>query len=77
MAQHFSDPGVVAREMVVDVEHPTIGPLRLAGIPFKLAGTPGSIRRPPPLAGQHTDDLLAWLGYGKDEVAALRGANVV
>jgi crotonobetainyl-CoA:carnitine CoA-transferase CaiB-like acyl-CoA transferase len=77
MAEVFSDPGLSEREMVVEVQHPTVGQVRLPGIPFKLAGTPGSIRMPPPLAGQHTDELLAWLGYGPAEVGALRDAKVV
>jgi crotonobetainyl-CoA:carnitine CoA-transferase CaiB-like acyl-CoA transferase len=77
MAEVFSDPGLAEREMVVALQHPTAGQVRLPGIPFKLAGTPGSIRMPPPLAGQHTDELLAWLGYGPAEVEALRDAKVV
>jgi crotonobetainyl-CoA:carnitine CoA-transferase CaiB-like acyl-CoA transferase len=77
MAEAFSDPGLAAREMVVEIDHPTVGKVRLPGIPFKLAGTPGSIRRPPPTAGEHTDELLAWLGYGAEQVEALRRAKVV
>jgi crotonobetainyl-CoA:carnitine CoA-transferase CaiB-like acyl-CoA transferase len=77
MAEAFSDPALAAREMVVELDHPTVGEIRLPGIPFKLAATPGSIRRPPPLAGEHTDELLAWLGYGAEEVEALRRAKVV
>jgi crotonobetainyl-CoA:carnitine CoA-transferase CaiB-like acyl-CoA transferase len=77
MAEVFSDPGLLERDMVVALEHPTVGDVRLPGIPFKLAETPGSIRMPPPLAGQHTDELLAWLGYGPAEVEALRDAKVV
>ncbi|MGH2466867.1 MAG: CoA transferase, partial [Candidatus Limnocylindrales bacterium] len=73
----YADPQALARQMVETVEHPTAGLLRLPGIPFKLSRTPASVRRPPPLAGQHTDELLTWLGYGPDEVAALRAAEVV
>ncbi|MDQ3492708.1 MAG: CoA transferase, partial [Chloroflexota bacterium] len=53
LAQVFTDPQVLERDMVATVEHPTVGELRLTGIPFKFAATPGSIRRPPPLLGQH------------------------
>jgi crotonobetainyl-CoA:carnitine CoA-transferase CaiB-like acyl-CoA transferase len=55
----FEDPQVHAREMVVSVEHPSIGELKLVGIPFKFSATPASIRRPPPLLGEHTAEV-AW-----------------
>jgi crotonobetainyl-CoA:carnitine CoA-transferase CaiB-like acyl-CoA transferase len=77
LAAVFSDPQVLARAMVETVEHPTIGPVRVTGVPYKLAATPGSIRMAPPLLGQHTDEVLAWLGYDADESIALRQAKVV
>jgi crotonobetainyl-CoA:carnitine CoA-transferase CaiB-like acyl-CoA transferase len=52
-----------ARDMVATVEHPTAGLLRLLGAPFKFSGTPTSIRRPPPLLGEHTEEVLAH-GFG-------------
>ena len=51
-----------AREMVVEMEHPEAGTVYGLGIPVKLSATPGSIRRPAPLLGQHTDEILAELG---------------
>jgi formyl-CoA transferase len=57
VGQVLSDPQVLAREMVVSVEHPTIGDLRLLGIPFKFSGSPASIRRHPPLLGEHTAEV--------------------
>ncbi|HEX5465470.1 MAG TPA: CoA transferase [Candidatus Limnocylindrales bacterium] len=77
LAAAYAEPQAQVRRMVETVEHPTAGPLRLPGIPFKLARTPASVRRAPPLPGQHTDELLAWLGYGPAEIAALRAAEVV
>jgi crotonobetainyl-CoA:carnitine CoA-transferase CaiB-like acyl-CoA transferase len=77
MAEVFSDPQVLAREMVARVEHPSAGELRLTGIPFKLAATPGTIRRPPPLLGQHTDELLTELGYTAPEIERLRATGSV
>ncbi len=77
IGQVLSDPQVLAREMVATVDHPTIGPLPLTGLPFKLSRTPGSIRRPPPLLGEHTDDVLAELGYEPGEMEALRRDGVV
>jgi len=77
LAEVFSDTQVLAREMVARVEHPSAGELRLTGIPFKLAATPGTIRRPPPLLGQHTDELLTELGYTAPEIERLRATGSV
>ncbi len=67
----LSDPALADRGMVVAVEHPTAGEVRLTGIPFRLSGTPASIRRSPPLAGEHADEILAELGYSPAEVERL------
>ncbi|MBA2569875.1 MAG: CoA transferase [Chloroflexi bacterium] len=77
IADVLDDPQVIARDMVETVDHPTIGPLRLTGIPFKLSATPGSIRRPPPLLGEHTDEVLSELGYSGEEIVVLRRDGVV
>ena len=72
MAQVFRDPQVLEQGMVVEVDHPTVGPIRMPGLPWRLQATPGSIRRPPPTLGQDTDALLDWLGFGPDAIAAMR-----
>jgi crotonobetainyl-CoA:carnitine CoA-transferase CaiB-like acyl-CoA transferase len=68
----FEQPQAQARAMDVTVDHPLLGPIRQAGIPFKLSLTPGSIRRAPPRLGEHSDEILAELGYRARDVAALR-----
>ncbi len=77
LAAVFAEPQVVARRMVETIEHPTIGPLRMTGVPFKLSATPASVRSAPPLLGEHTDELLAWLGYEVGDVARLRDEGIV
>ncbi|MBI3302736.1 MAG: CoA transferase [Deltaproteobacteria bacterium] len=73
----FADPQVILNEMVVTQDHPVAGPIRVIGIPVKLTRTPGQIRTPAPLLGEHTDAILAGLGYSEGEVARLRAARVV
>ncbi len=61
LAEAFADPGILARGMVVTVEHRTLGPVRLPGIPARHSRDPGTIRRPPPALGEHTAEVLAEL----------------
>jgi formyl-CoA transferase len=75
--QVFEDPHTQAREMVVEIEHPVEGTMRSLGIPVKLSETPGDIRRPAPLLGEHTEETLAELGYSKAEIADLREREVI
>ena len=59
-----ADPHVAAREMIVEVEHPTAGRLRMPGVPVKMLATPGSVDRPAPLLGADTaavlQEMLGW-----------------
>jgi crotonobetainyl-CoA:carnitine CoA-transferase CaiB-like acyl-CoA transferase len=78
VAGALDDAHTMARGMVETIEHPRIGPVRMLGIPFKLSGTPGSVRRPPPTLGEQTDEILAQeLGLDADAIAALRRDHVV
>jgi CoA:oxalate CoA-transferase len=71
-------PQVKAREMLVDVAHPSGFSLRVANTPLKLSRTPAAIQGPPPALGEHTDEVLTrLLGLTAAEIAALRAAGVV
>ena len=73
----LNDPHVLARGMVVTMDHPRSGPIRVVGNPMNLSETPPSYRLPPPTLGQHTDEILASLGYSADEISILREKGVV
>jgi crotonobetainyl-CoA:carnitine CoA-transferase CaiB-like acyl-CoA transferase len=70
-AETFADPQVRARGMVVDITHPTLGPLRTLGSPVKMSETPPLVDRRAPLLGEHTGEVLREVGYTDEEVAAV------
>ncbi len=72
----FADPQVLAREMLVELPHAEVGTFRTTGLPVKLSGTPGAIRRSPPLHGEHSDEILAEL-LDPGEIARLRERGVL
>jgi len=75
--QTLVDPQVRFRQMVVDQDHPRIGPMKTLGLPLKSGGELTRIRRPAPLHGQHTGEILRESGYGEDAVRALLAGGVV
>ena len=78
VAQALAAPHAIARDMVTTVEHPTAGAVKMLGIPFRFSDTPASIRRAPPLLGQHTEAVLREeLGFSDARINALRAEKVI
>ncbi|NJN83493.1 MAG: CoA transferase, partial [Caldilineaceae bacterium] len=74
----LADPQAQARGMVQQVEHPVTGVIPLIGPTPKLSLTPAAIASPPPLLGEHTDQILReFLGYSEDQIGALHTANAL
>jgi len=78
VADALDDPHTAARDMIETVEHSTIGALKMLGIPFKFSDTACSVRRAPPILGQHNDEILKGeLGLDEKAIAELRQAKVI
>ena len=77
MADVFADPHLRAREFFTTIEHPEAGAFEFPGLPFRMHGTPGQLRRAP-LLGEHTSEVLtSELGYAPEEIVILRQRNIV
>ena len=74
-AEVFADPQIRAREMVVELDHPTLGRLRALGSPIKLSATPPDVRRRAPHLGEHTEAVLREAGFAESEIAELVSAT--
>jgi crotonobetainyl-CoA:carnitine CoA-transferase CaiB-like acyl-CoA transferase len=64
--------------MLLEVEHPTAGKVRMAGMPVKFSATPASLRFPPPLLGQHSEEVLqSWLAMPEEKVQELKRKKII
>jgi len=78
IGQVVEHPQVAARGTLVEMDHPRAGKVKMVGAPVRLSKTPGSVRTPAPMLGEHTDEVLRdLLGLGKDEIADLRNAGAL
>jgi crotonobetainyl-CoA:carnitine CoA-transferase CaiB-like acyl-CoA transferase len=77
IGQMLNDPQLGARRMIETLMHPTVGATRVIGAPIKLSETSASVRTPPPVLGQHTDAVLAEIGYDAPAIADLKRHRVV
>jgi len=75
--QIMNDPHIKARKMVVDIDHPKIGPMKTLGLPIKSTGDLTAIRAPAPWLGQHSQEVLRGIGYGAGDIAALFDDSVI
>ncbi|MFZ6746587.1 CaiB/BaiF CoA transferase family protein [Undibacterium sp. JH2W] len=74
----FDDPQVLAREMQINLPHPTAGQVKLVASPMKLSATPVTYPSAPPLLGQHTQSVLTTvLGYDEQQLQALKAKNII
>ncbi len=77
VADVVNDPQVLFRKMVVEIDHPKSGRIKVTGVPVKLSESPGDVRLPPPMLGQHTVDILKFLGYSDEDISKLKDEGVV
>jgi crotonobetainyl-CoA:carnitine CoA-transferase CaiB-like acyl-CoA transferase len=73
----LEDPQVAHNDLIQTVDHPRAGKIRVVGVPMRLSETPGTIHSAPPLVGEHSEEILADLGYGEAEIAELRDEGCI
>ena len=74
----ISNEQVVAREMIVEANHPKVGPFKMADTPIKMSETKGGFRTPAPVLGENTDEILRdYLGYSEEQIAEVKAKNIL
>jgi crotonobetainyl-CoA:carnitine CoA-transferase CaiB-like acyl-CoA transferase len=76
-AELFADPQVHNNGIVVEQSHPTAGRIKVIGMPVKLSETPGEVGPAAPRLGEHSREILRWLGYTAADIAQLHHEQVV
>ena len=77
MEEVFSDPHIIHRGLVREIDDPKLGKIKQVPFPVKFSETPAEIKSPPPGMGEHTEEVLLAFGYSKEEIEDLRRENVV
>ena len=77
VSEVVSNPQVLARNMIAEIEHPNVPDLKFPNSPLKLTASPAAVRRPPPLLGQHNAEVLAENGYTPAQIEELRQRGVI
>lgn len=72
-----NDPQVNARNMIVEVEHPKAGKIKLPGVPIKMSESQGEVRTAAPMLGQHTDEILKEFGLSEEEISNLKNSGAL
>jgi crotonobetainyl-CoA:carnitine CoA-transferase CaiB-like acyl-CoA transferase len=76
-AETFADPAVQAADAVEEIQHPVAGTVKLLRFPLELSTGRAEVRRPPPMPGEHTDEILKECGYSEEEISRLRTVGAV
>ena len=77
MLQALTDPQTIARGMVVEVPHTSLGQVKTLGLPVKFSQTPGQVGSGAPLFGEHSREILGELGFSENDIAALEKEGAV
>jgi formyl-CoA transferase len=75
--QIFKDPQVLAREMLVEIDHPKCGKIQVTGSPIKLSETPAEITTHPPMLGEHNSSILQEFGFSEENITKLKEDKVI
>ncbi|MFC1944680.1 CaiB/BaiF CoA transferase family protein [Chloroflexota bacterium] len=73
----LDDPQTEANQFLVEVDHPELGLFRMVNSPVRFSETPHEVKVPPPLLGQHTEEVLLELGYNWDDIAELKDTGII